>query len=85
MRGGASRPIPDSQKLWGRLVDHEAAGRGKIRDQIAQHFFLTTGRTVEGFAIDKDGHAFIITDNDGVDDHSGETQFISLGKLNLPM
>ncbi|MGE3829463.1 MAG: esterase-like activity of phytase family protein [Parvibaculaceae bacterium] len=40
---------------------------------------------VESFAVDKDGQAFIITDNDGVDDHSGETQFIGLGKLNLPM
>jgi hypothetical protein len=35
---------------------------------------------VESFAIDKDGTAFVITDNDGVDDHSGETQFIRLGK-----
>ena len=40
---------------------------------------------VESFAVDKDGLAFIITDNDGVDGHSGETQFIGLGKLNLPM
>ncbi|MBN9000108.1 MAG: esterase-like activity of phytase family protein [Rhizobiales bacterium] len=40
---------------------------------------------VESFAIDADGNAFVITDNDGVDDHSGETQFIRLGKLALPM
>jgi hypothetical protein len=40
---------------------------------------------VESFAVDKDGQAFIITDNDGVDDHSGETQFLGLGKLSLPM
>lgn len=40
---------------------------------------------VESFAVDKDGNAFVITDNDGVDDHSGETQFLSLGRLNLPM
>lgn len=36
---------------------------------------------VESFAIDAAGNAFIVTDNDGVDDSSGETQFISLGKL----
>jgi Esterase-like activity of phytase len=36
---------------------------------------------VESFAIDAAGEAFIITDNDGVDDSSGETQFIRLGKL----
>ncbi len=38
---------------------------------------------VESFAIDKSGEAFVITDNDGVDDPSGETQFIRLGKLSL--
>ncbi|MFC5069288.1 esterase-like activity of phytase family protein [Flaviflagellibacter deserti] len=38
---------------------------------------------VESFAIDKSGEALIITDNDGVDGSSGETQFIRLGKLNL--
>lgn len=36
---------------------------------------------VESFAIDADGNAFIVTDNDGVDGSSGETQFMSLGKL----
>jgi hypothetical protein len=40
---------------------------------------------VESFAIDAAGDAYVITDNDGVDDHSGETQFFALGKLNLPM
>lgn len=30
---------------------------------------------VEGFAIDRDGTAFVVTDNDGVDDSSGETLF----------
>lgn len=36
---------------------------------------------VESFAIDAAGNAFIVTDNDGVDGSSGETQFIPLGKL----
>lgn len=36
---------------------------------------------VEGFAIDAAGTAFIVTDNDGIDGSSGETQFLSLGKL----
>jgi hypothetical protein len=40
---------------------------------------------IESFAIDSDGNAFIITDNDGVDDHSGETVLINLGKLDMPM
>ncbi|MEO9459143.1 MAG: esterase-like activity of phytase family protein [Lentilitoribacter sp.] len=33
---------------------------------------------VEGLAIDKDGQMFVVTDNDGVDDSNGETQFIKL-------
>ncbi|HZH11656.1 MAG TPA: esterase-like activity of phytase family protein [Microvirga sp.] len=36
---------------------------------------------VESFAIDAAGEAYIITDNDGVDNSSGETQFLKLGKL----
>lgn len=36
---------------------------------------------VEGFTIDTAGEAFAVTDNDGVDDASGETQFLHLGKL----
>ena len=40
---------------------------------------------VESFAVDVNGDAFVITDNDGVDDHSGETQLIRLGKIATPM
>jgi hypothetical protein len=40
---------------------------------------------IESFAVDAAGDAYIATDNDGVDDHSGETQFVRLGKLTLPM
>lgn len=36
---------------------------------------------IESFAVDANGEAFAITDNDGVDDASGETQFLRLGKL----
>ena len=36
---------------------------------------------VEGFAVTKDATAYVSTDNDGVDDHSGETMFFSIGKL----
>jgi hypothetical protein len=36
---------------------------------------------VEGFAVDVDGTAYAVTDNDGVDDSSGETFFWSIGKL----
>ncbi|MGH1539572.1 MAG: esterase-like activity of phytase family protein [Arenicella sp.] len=36
---------------------------------------------VEGFAIDKNGAGFVVTDNDGVDDSSGETNFFSIGQI----
>lgn len=36
---------------------------------------------VEGFAIDAQGQAFVVTDNDGVDNTSGETLFLRLGAL----
>ena len=36
---------------------------------------------VEGTAIAKDGEVYVVTDNDGVDDASGETRFMKLGKL----
>ena len=38
---------------------------------------------LEGFAIDRDGEAFAVTDNDGVQNVSGETQFLRLGRLPL--
>ncbi|MEM5475556.1 esterase-like activity of phytase family protein [Pacificibacter sp. AS14] len=36
---------------------------------------------IEGLAIDADGEMFVSTDNDGVDDSSGETFFWSIGKM----
>lgn len=37
---------------------------------------------LESFAIDSNGVGYAITDNDGVDDSSGETYFFSTGKMN---
>ncbi|MBS7542689.1 esterase-like activity of phytase family protein [Ancylobacter oerskovii] len=37
---------------------------------------------VESFAVDAAGNGFIVTDNDGIDGSSGETQFIPLGAIN---
>lgn len=36
---------------------------------------------VEGLAITADGEMFVSTDNDGVDDSSGETHFFSMGRV----
>lgn len=35
----------------------------------------------EGFAVAADGEAYLVTDNDGVDDWSGETSFLRLGPV----
>ena len=47
--------------------------------------FLYTGGyavdKVEGLAFDVEGNAWIVTDNDGVDDSSGETMLLNLGRL----
>ena len=37
---------------------------------------------VEGLAIDSSGEMYVSTDNDGIDDHSGETLFFKIGKVN---
>ena len=36
---------------------------------------------IEGFAIDAAGAGWVVTDNDGVDDSSGETLFWTIGKV----
>ena len=36
---------------------------------------------IEGFAIDAAGTGWVVTDNDGVDDSSGETLFWSIGAV----
>ncbi|MBS7540719.1 esterase-like activity of phytase family protein [Ancylobacter lacus] len=40
---------------------------------------------VEGFTLDGAGNGYIVTDNDGVDGSSGETQFIGIGKVDVKM
>lgn len=36
---------------------------------------------LEGFTVDADGTGYAVTDNDGVDDSSGETLFVNIGKV----
>jgi hypothetical protein len=37
---------------------------------------------IEGSAMTASGDVYIVNDNDGVDDNSGEIQLINLGQLN---
>ncbi|GGN29439.1 hypothetical protein FHR83_007729 [Actinoplanes campanulatus] len=36
---------------------------------------------VEGLAVAGDGRTYTVTDNDGIDDATGETVFLDLGRL----
>jgi hypothetical protein len=66
--GAADVPVV-RKTLLRDLVPDLAAPKGYVLDKV------------EGFTIDAAGNAFVVTDNDGVDGSSGETQFLSLGKL----
>ena len=68
----------------------DATQDGKISsDEKRVHDFLprlnsTNGWITdkpEGVAITKDGRTFVVTDNDGVEDWSGETSFFKLGRI----
>jgi hypothetical protein len=62
--------LPDvSKELVRDLVPDLQAGNGYVVDKV------------ETLAIDAAGNGFVITDNDGVDDSSGETLFWSVGAL----
>lgn len=65
---GGKLPVVKKERVKDFLPDLKALN-GYVTDKI------------EGFAIDADGHAFAVTDNDGVDDSSGETLFFSVGKF----
>ena len=65
---GGELPVV-SKELVRDLVPDLKAGNGYVVDKV------------ESLAIDAAGNGFVITDNDGVDDSSGETLFWSVGAL----
>ncbi|MEM8789114.1 MAG: esterase-like activity of phytase family protein [Pseudomonadota bacterium] len=65
---GGDLPVV-SKELVRDLLPDMAGFNGYVQDKV------------EGFAIDAAGNAFAVTDNDGVDDHSGETIFWGMGAL----
>lgn len=66
---GGELPVVEKTLVRDVLPDLKSATNGYVVDKL------------EGFTIDKDGTAFIVTDNDGVDDSSGETLFLKLGNI----
>ncbi|UWR60079.1 esterase-like activity of phytase family protein [Phaeobacter inhibens] len=68
---GGPLPVVNKELVRDLLPDLKATG-GYVLDKV------------EGLAITAEGEGFIITDNDGVDDASGETMFFSIGQMNTP-
>ena len=66
---GGELPVVDKTLVRDLIPDLKSATNGYVVDKV------------EGFAIDSDGNAFVVTDNDGVDDSSGETLFLKLGNI----
>lgn len=62
-------PLVEKTLVCDLLPDLAAATNGYVVDKV------------EGFTIDAAGQAFVVTDNDGVDDSSGETLFLRLGNM----
>ncbi|MFW2544869.1 esterase-like activity of phytase family protein [Primorskyibacter sp. 2E107] len=65
---GGALPVVEKEVVRDFIPDLAAWG-GYIVDKV------------EGFAVDADGIGWVSTDNDGVDDSSGETFFWSIGKM----
>lgn len=65
---GGNLPLVEKELVMDLIPVMQAEG-GYVLDKI------------EGLAITADGLMFAVTDNDGVDDHNGETQFLRLGKV----
>ncbi len=61
---GGELPVVTKEEIHDFLPDLKNATNGYVVDKL------------EGFAFDKSGKAFMVTDNDGVDDSSGETLFL---------
>ncbi|WGR62392.1 esterase-like activity of phytase family protein (plasmid) [Paracoccus ferrooxidans] len=64
--------------------DLPLVAKEEVRDLIPDLRALTNGYVVdkvEGLAFDAQGDAWVVTDNDGVDDSSGETLLWNLGAL----
>ena len=60
---GGELPVVNKEEVHDFIPDLKAATNGYVLDKL------------EGFAFDKAGKAYAVTDNDGVDDSSGETLF----------
>jgi len=66
---GGELPVVKKEEVRDLLPDVKALG-GYVVDKV------------EGFTVDAAGNGYVVTDNDGVDDSSGETLFFQIGTMN---
>lgn len=66
---GGTLPTVTKQEVRDLIPDLQSL-KGYVQDKV------------EGLAIDSTGEIYVSTDNDGIDDHSGETLFFTIGKVN---
>lgn len=83
-RGGPDAVIKRLYKINLQAVtDGQTITKTLIKD-IKPNLAAAKGNVlekVEGTAVMANGEVYIVTDNDGVNDHSGETQLINIGKV----
>lgn len=65
---GGDLPVVKKEEVRD-LIPELKAGNGYVVDKV------------EGFTVDAAGNGYVVTDNDGVDDSSGETLFFSIGNM----
>jgi len=66
---GGEVPVVKKEEVRDLIPDLKALG-GYVIDKV------------EGFTVDAAGNGYVVTDNDGVDDSSGETLFFQIGTMN---
>ena len=66
---GGDLPVVAKTLVRDLMDDLKSATNGYVVDKV------------EGLAIDANGDTYVVTDNDGVDDSSGETIFLRLGNI----
>ena len=68
-------------RLWAANCRSSARPRSGTSCPIWPRRTATSMDKIEGFTIDAAGDGYAVTDNDGVDDSSGETHFLRLGPM----
>jgi sugar lactone lactonase YvrE len=70
------KPAKIGEKL---PVVEKTLARDFVSDLKASNGYVA--EKLEGFTVDSEGNGYAVTDNDGVDDSSGETMFFGIGKV----